>query len=290
MDKYTSFAYDIPHEESDATCNKIPPSSPQRGDEEYYVWRFNNFMERHLEDCAHEPPVYYYGPLVDPATVIKTDAEKTSDNSWIGKVKKAWDETTLNPKEIYLRLGLDDALEEKQQSAQQYVKNGETVIPNISRSYGYKYCLAFGKLLKPKLTTQGQAWVTKALNFLQEYMEAGLVGKNWIAEQNVKFNDRHSLMGKDGPKNFYTDIELSNARFKEFAFATHPDAYLEAGLADLPFSDLVKILLTPDLAEWWDGATREQAGLVADDVIEHKVEDAKRKSREIMERIRDFFD
>ncbi|OWY38894.1 hypothetical protein CEK28_10210 [Xenophilus sp. AP218F] len=52
---------------------------------------------------------------------------------------------------------------------------------------------------------------------------------------------------------------MNNASFRNFAFDTHVPAYLDAGLADLPVSDLVKIGGQPNIEEWTDGATWKQA-------------------------------
>ncbi|HCO67645.1 MAG TPA: hypothetical protein DIT04_07820, partial [Dysgonomonas sp.] len=241
FDVTAAFVYYKEHEEDiPLICDKIPPASPQRGDEEYYVWRFNNFMERHLQDCSHEPPVYYYGTLIDPATVLKKKTDSNTNKNWWenakDKVEEAWDNTNLNPKQMWL--GLDKTLKEKQQNAKQYIKNDETVIPNISKSYGYKYCLAFGKLLKPKLSPAGQIWVTKTLDYLQEYMEAGLVDLDWESEYSEKFKQTYDLSDKSLKVKFYTNIELNNAKFKAFAFATHPDAYINANIGIRKIGDI----------------------------------------------------
>lgn len=280
FDVNAAFVYDLPEKiENKYICVKNPPASPKRGDEEYYVWRFNNFMERHV-DCSHEPPVYYYGPLVNPDTVIKRKTQSNENKGILDKIKdkavETWNETTLNPKQMWL--GLDEEIERRQQNAQQYTKGEKLVIPKLAGSYGYKYCVAFGKLLKPKLSPEGKIWITKALDLLQEYMEAGLVNLDWMAVKNKDFNKRHKLYEDTKRKDFYRNIELNNANFRYFAFATHPDAYLDGGLKMLPYSDLVKIMLSPDLAEWWEGDTWEQAGYVAPDVI-------KQKTKEGLERI-----
>jgi len=104
-------------------------------------------------------------------------------------------------------------------------------------NYGYKYCVRFGTELHPKLSAKGQLWLANARRLLQEYMEEGL--KRDMA------------------------LELDSNKFKEFAFNTHPDAYWDAELANVPwFWDKFQILGTPDLAEWKDGDTWFQAGNV----------------------------
>lgn len=267
FDVNAAFVYDKEHDEkAEYICKRIPPPCPQRGDEQYYVWRFNNFMERHV-DCAHEPPVYYYG-LLEKAEEIDREVKEEEGR----KIQ-------LNPKQYYL--GLDKALLEKQKGVKKYEKNGYWMKPNISKSYGYKYCLAFGKLLSPKLSDKGQLWVKKTLDYLQRYMEAGLVDLDWESTENINFNSKYKLNNKSGKIVFYTDIELNNARFRTFAFATHPDAYIKAGITNLPLKDLILISSTPDLAEWWDGDTRIQAIIVAKKLVEEKMEQVKEQVKKI---------
>jgi len=64
------------------------------------------------------------------------------------------------------------------------------------------------------------------------------------------------------PKNnasFYTGIECRNDDFRDFAFATHPDAYSPKDMQKLLCSDLMAIANTPAYKEWLSGATWEQA-------------------------------
>ena len=253
-----AFVYYKEHEEkTESVCKRTPPPCPQRGDEEYYVWRFNNFMERHV-DCAHEPPVYYYGLLED---------SKILDQ----KIRDEEAKIHLNLKQYVLGFDLDKELLKKQKEVKEYEKNDRPVKPDIGKSYGYKYCLAFGKLLSPKLSAQGQQWVKKTLDYLQEYMEAGVVDLDWLSRENEDFNKKNQLSNKRKKKAFYSDIELNNARFRSFAFSTHPDAYIKAGIAKLPLKDLALISLTPDLSEWLEEDTQIQAIIVAKKIIEEKL-------------------
>ena len=70
-------------------------------------------------------------------------------------------------------------------------------------------------------------------------------------------------LDKEKIQKFYTNIELDNERFSEFAFATHPDAYDPIEMKTLTALDLWKILLTPDISEWFDASTRTQALIMA---------------------------
>lgn len=63
---------------------------------------------------------------------------------------------------------------------------------------------------------------------------------------------------------------ITPGTFKTFAFKTHVPAYLDGGLADLPISDLAKIGGQPNLEEWLDGDTWEQAIDSGVEVGKHK--------------------
>jgi hypothetical protein len=53
--------------------------------------------------------------------------------------------------------------------------------------------------------------------------------------------------------------ELDSEKFRDMAFKTHSDAYVDSGLAHLPSKDLGRIVFTVDDKEWRDGATWSQA-------------------------------
>jgi len=55
------------------------------------------------------------------------------------------------------------------------------------------------------------------------------------------------------------NLEIINNCFKEFAFNSHVPAYLDAGLADLPWEDLANIGGQPNIEEWLDKGTWKQA-------------------------------
>jgi|SRR5690242_1189453 len=142
-------------------------------------------------------------------------------------------------------------------------------------NYGYKYCVRFGTELHPKLSAQGQQWLTNARQLLQVYMERGLM--------------RNMAM------------ELDSNKFKNFAFKTHPDAYWNAGLANVPlYWDKFLILGTPDFAEWKDGDTWSQAGDVgwsqlkhwessAESYVKAKMSEAEANIMEMSRAIVDYF-
>ncbi len=102
-----------------------------------------------------------------------------------------------------------------------------TVPPDYYLAYGEKYALRFSVELRPQLTPEGQAWVLRALALLQELMEARC----------------------EADRAAFAALELRPEDFRSFAFSTHPQAYLDAGLASLPPVDVIHIVDTPDLKD-----------------------------------------
>lgn len=95
--------------------------------------------------------------------------------------------------------------------------------PDYYLEYGQVYYDAFTKQLRPKLSADGQKWVDKTALLLQQKMEAK-VG-NTTAEK-IQFDQ----------------LELSPGGVRNFAFSTHCDAYVEAGITSLSLSDQWAIL------------------------------------------------
>jgi hypothetical protein len=120
--------------------------------------------------------------------------------------------------------------------------------PDYYLEYGLKYCLRFTEKTYPNLSLKGQAWLEKARCNLQRMMEQGL---------------------QNNP-----ELELDSKQFREFAFDTHPKAYLDAGLADLSLSDWYEIAKTPDIKEWGRWETWEQGAETGWGVLKHKAKNA----------------
>ena len=100
-------------------------------------------------------------------------------------------------------------------------------IPDYYLDYGDKYITRFTRELYPKLSDKGQAWLVKARLNLQEAIE-----------------ERRAA----DPRAF-AQLEEDPKAFRSFAFFTHQQAYMDAGLATLPLTDLIKIGLTPDVKD-----------------------------------------
>jgi hypothetical protein len=129
--------------------------------------------------------------------------------------------------------------------------------PSYYVSYGYYYCSTYGAKLYPKLSPEGQAWLQKARWHLQKNMEDGL-NKNMMGDL-IRMSSQKPGNGSFKMMVPQYELELDDDMFKAFAFRTHPLAYLDGGLADLPVSDLAKITAQPNIQEWGDARTWEQA-------------------------------
>jgi hypothetical protein len=128
--------------------------------------------------------------------------------------------------------------------------------PKYYVGYGYYYCSTYGERLKPRLSEAGRKWLDDARKSLQAYLEDGLkqnMKGDVIKIKSAKKNGEFSMRVKQ------YQLELDSKTFTTFAFNTHPLAYLDGGLADLPLSDLLKIGGQPNVEEWADGSTWNQA-------------------------------
>jgi hypothetical protein len=99
--------------------------------------------------------------------------------------------------------------------------------PTYYMGYGDKYAHRFTTVLLPKLSAKGQAWIWRTFRLLQLAIEGRLAAS---------------------PAAFDA-LEKDDAAFKKFAYDTHPKAYLDGGLHELPVTDLARIGTTPDLGD-----------------------------------------
>lgn len=133
--------------------------------------------------------------------------------------------------------------------------------PHYYMEYGDKYRAKFAALDGGDLSPEGLAWRDCTLRKLQQMIE-----------------DRCAA----DPCGF-ADVELDDAAFKRLAFDTHPAAYTDCGLLQLPLGDLVKIGRTPDLSDSlldWDGLSQ-----VAEVLKKMKPSDAKDIADATLEKI-----
>ena len=139
--------------------------------------------------------------------------------------------------------------------------------PDYYIKYGLKYCEEFSSDLDKRLSPAGKKWLTKARCALQKKMEDGL-------QQNP-------------------EMELDSSVLRTFAFETHPSAYLESGISDLPLSDMIEIAKQPNLSEWGNMETWKQAGEVGKGVIKDwgagAVDWSKNRAKEALDGVRRIF-
>lgn len=188
------------------------------GNCDFYRFKYDDFMRRH-KYCGHMPPVYYFGEM-----------RELSSWSVIDNIAEWWTPS------------LTDEMKQISVSVEEVEKKGTKYKPVPSTSYGFKYCTRFSRVLMPTLTQRGQIWLTEARFKLQKYMEQGVIDKTYIANYDVVILDSLENNVNDNFKKFnwssmsyefdqemqtkyYTNIEIDNDKFQDFAFATHPDAY-----------------------------------------------------------------
>jgi len=141
--------------------------------------------------------------------------------------------------------------------------------PSYYVSYGYYYCSTYGAKLKPRLSEEGKVWLDNARWYLQRNLESGL--KQNMAGDTIKITSEKPGNGDVTMSVPKYELELDDDTFKTFAFKTHPLAYLDGGLAELPIWDLARIAMEPNIQEWADKRTFEQAFDTAKAVILRKI-------------------
>ena len=129
------------------------------------------------------------------------------------------------PKQLTHKIGKLDYYRERNRD---YIRRHKIPPPpDYYLDYGDKYAIRFTKVLRPKLSKKGQFWIDKTFILLQQAMEDRL----------IKSRTAFDL------------LEQNADEFRNFAYGTHPDAYLDGGLDELPPTDLFEIFITPDLAD-----------------------------------------
>ena len=248
-------------------CKKKSPTpfSPVSGTTNYYRNRYLDFLERHTF-CGHIPPDYYMGPM------FILDTKKRRDYYEQYAVSSQLREYGVSHKEL-----------------PPITKRGKEVRPFLGDSYGFKYCAYFSLLEKEKLRNIVRDWINDVRLNLQNLMEQGLIQKDYKAKYDTsliaellglqkRYNnnfeptniEKQKVGYKDAKKakmeEFYTNIELNNERFREFAFATHPEAYMPDKMSEFTIGELAIIGLTPDFKEWKDEATWRQAFITGENM------------------------
>ena len=173
-----------------------------------------------------------------------------------------------------------------------HTKDCGHIPPTYYRAYGYYYCSRFGKYLLPSMKSkEGKLWLVNARRYLQVYMDDGL-------DQNNK-GDTIKLSCKLAPKASQSmsfskqTVELSDKDFKTFAFNSHVPAYIDGGINNVPFDDLMRIITEPNIQEWMDKETLDQAIQVASIVLPNLAQKAlnasKREMNKAIDAVQDGF-
>jgi hypothetical protein len=112
----------------------------------------------------------------------------------------------------------------RQRQADFTARNPGGTAPSYYLGYGDKYLQRFTNELRPKLSMMGKGWATLTRWELQSALEGKV---------------------KADPEGF-ASLERDSSAFQAFAFDTHPEAYLNGGISELPMSDRLQIITTPD--------------------------------------------
>lgn len=145
--------------------------------------------------------------------------------------------------------------------------------PTYYRAYGYYYCSRFGEYLLPSMSTNaGRKWLKDARRYLQIYMDDGLNQNN--IGTTIRLPCKLAPKASQSMSFAKQTVELSDKTFKTFAFNSHVPAYIDGGIKNVPIEDLMKIIAEPNIQEWMDKETWNQAIQVAEIVLPHKAKEA----------------
>lgn len=148
-------------------------------------------------------------------------------------------------------------------------------VPEYYLGYGYKYINRFTEELYPKLSSAGKEWLINARRLLQEYMEDGFK-QNIPNEKVVTKCTSYDKLTVTTKTDKTESLELVDSKFTEFAFNTHPPAYIDGGLGKLPLLDLTKISMTPDWGDLFSKNGRKQIWEIMGFLMDIKFEEAKK--------------
>lgn len=189
------------------------------------------------------------GALKADSTSISKEAKSKDSNSssFIDRLKTSWlpwgdDNKDSKPKSDVgpgdspssFEVGdIDYYLKRKEDFE---ARNPGKEAPDYYEEYGDRYVREFDEL-SPELSEDGQEWVTETRENLQEAFEER------IAEDPEAF----------------AELERDPEKLREWAFDSHSDAYLDAGFADLPAEDILKIATTPRFEDFFDNQAIKEA-------------------------------
>jgi hypothetical protein len=145
------------------------------------------------------------------------DWEKQNGNSAKDVEERYKQKPGVHPTWMKKELGKTEYYEKRAQDFEE--RNPGKKAPDYYREYGDKYVKRLDTL-RPELSKKGQEWMERTKDLLQFKMESGLRSGEWD--------------------------EAKPEELKEKAYDSHSEAYLEAGLADLPQEDIDKVIEVVD--------------------------------------------
>jgi len=137
--------------------------------------------------------------------------------------------------------------------------------PDYYKEYGEKYVSRFTNETAKKLSPEGQAWLEKTRENLQRAIEDRL----------------------NAAPGAFAELERNTDAFRDFAYETHPDAYWDAGLKDLPIKDLLEIGSTPDFKDLLTPEGLEQVAEIAERYVKDKAQQLEDKLNDLVNKIGD---
>jgi hypothetical protein len=95
--------------------------------------------------------------------------------------------------------------------------------------YGARYAERFYRVTRPRMSARGQRWIDDVLVCLQEELQAGI------------------------------DAGTSCDDVRTIAFDSHPGCYVDAGFCTLPILDVLQVVWTIDVRDWFGSSAARQA-------------------------------
>jgi hypothetical protein len=127
--------------------------------------------------------------------------------------------STDRPADLTSKIGSRDYYIERYKDFRR--RNPDKAAPPYYMYYGIKYFDRF-QALKPDVQPETRDWIDKTARKLHEKIEQRNSGAS------------------------FAELERNHEEFKQFAYESHPSAYLEGGLKNVPVQDLAKIPFVPD--------------------------------------------
>lgn len=105
-------------------------------------------------------------------------------------------------------------------------RNPESTPPDYYMNYGVRYYDKFAALKK----------------------DVGVITNDWIDQTKANLHQEIADRRSWDPKAFAA-LERDSDAFRDFGYATHPNAYIEGGLTNVPYADRIRIAQEPALED-----------------------------------------